>query len=128
IGNATPARRLEIVEQRIQPRECLWRARFVSASNQGFDRVVGKLREVSLAVGRAIQGKCVAHCRYGTQTLRADDLVDEYEMIFLDGREIDSLVQFFGQSFKQRPCERDEIAANGCGEPENRRAEPYTTI
>jgi len=92
IGNAGSARRLEIAEQRVEPRERLWRARFVTTPDQRFDCVVRQLREVGLAIGRAIQRECVTNCRYGAQTLLANDLVDEYEMIFLDGREIDGLV------------------------------------
>src|SRR4029077_15879668 len=111
VGNAIAAHRLEIGKQRVEPGQCLWRAGLVSAADQCFNRGIGKLRQIGFAVGGEVEGKVIAARGYGTKTLRADDLVDEHKVIFLDRREVDGLVQLLRQLLQERPRQRYEIAA-----------------
>ena len=70
------ARRLEVVEQILEPRQGLRRA-LLALADQRVDRSVVELGEVGLAVGGAVERERLADRRHRAQPLRADHLVDE---------------------------------------------------
>ena len=50
VGNAVAAHRLEIGKQRVEPGQCLWRARLVSATDQCFNGGIGELRQIGFVL------------------------------------------------------------------------------
>ena len=62
------------------------RARLVARCRSGARSRPRRVREIGLAVGGAVERKRLADRRHRAQPLRADDLVDEDQMIVLDRR------------------------------------------
>ena len=60
--------------------------------------------------------------------MRAHHLIDEDEMILLDGGEVDRLAQFLRQPQQERPWQRDEVGAGRCGKPQDRRPEAHAPV
>ena len=57
--------------------------------------------------------------------MRADDLVDEHQMVAAHRGEIDGLAQLVGQADQMRPRARDEIAGHRRRETQDRGPEPH---
>jgi hypothetical protein len=70
------------------------------------------LRQIGLAVGRAIQRERIADRRHRAQALRTYDLIDKDQMIFLDGREVDGFMKLVRKPFQKWPRLRNEVAAH----------------
>src|SRR5262249_43204683 len=60
--------------------------------------------------------------------LRTNDLVDEHEMILLDRRKVDRLVQFFGKLLQKGTRLRYEIATNGRRKTQDRGTQPHPAV
>jgi hypothetical protein len=128
IGDAVAPRRPEIGKQCVVARECFRRSRFIGATDQCLYGLVGELREIGLAIGRAVERERVTDGRDGAKPLRSDHLVDEDKVVLFHRGKIDSLVQFFRQAFKKWSCHRDEITAHRGREPQDRRPEPHAAV
>src|SRR5262249_33104229 len=125
VGNAVAARRLEVGQQRVETRQGFGCARRVRATDQCFNGGIGKLGQVGFSVRGAIKRKGIADRGYGAQALRTNDLVDEHEMILLDRRKVDRLVQFFGKLLQKGTRLRYEIATNGRRKTQDRGTQPH---
>src|SRR5262245_15654485 len=119
------ARGLELLEQIVQPRDGVCGAPLETRADEPRDRHLIELSEIGLAVGGAIERKGFAHRRHRAQPVRPDHLIDEDEMILLDGGEIDGLVELVGEPDQERTRQRHEIGARGGGKPQDGGAEAY---
>src|SRR5215471_10363531 len=128
VCNAIAARCLQVCQQSVKTGQCLGRARLVTTADQCLDGGIGKLRQIGFAVRSAIKRKGIANRRHGAQALRANDLVDEHEMIFLNSRKVDRLVQLFRKLLQERPRQRYEIAADGRRETKYCGTQPHAAV
>src|SRR5712691_3266614 len=123
-GDARFARGLELLEQIGEPDDGARRAALEAGADQAGDRHLVEPREIGLAVGRAGERKGLAHRRYRAQPLRPDHLVDEDQVILLDGGEVDGLVELVRRLDQERRRERDAVGARRGRKPQDGRPEP----
>src|SRR6185312_16385233 len=117
------AHRFELLEQIVEPRHRGCSSPLEARADQPRDRDLVELGEIGLAIRRAIERKGLANGRHGTQPMRPDDLVDENEMVFLYGREIDRLIELVREPDQKRARKRDEVGACRGRQPQNGRAQ-----
>src|SRR5262245_3423814 len=119
------ARGLELLEQFVEPGDGVRRAPLETRADQPRDRHLVELGEIGLAVGGAIERKRLADGRHRAQPVRPDHLIDEDEVILLDGGEIDGFVELVGEPDQERTRQGHEIGARGGGKPQDGGAEAH---
>ena len=85
-GDPGFAHGLKLAQQFVEPRNGVRRARLVAGADQAGHGGIVEPGEIGLAVGGAMQWKCLTDGRHRAQPLRADHLIDEHQMVFLDDR------------------------------------------
>ncbi len=118
----------EVAQKLVEPRQRALRAPLIACADQPRDRRILEFGEIGFAVGRAMQRKGLADGGHGAQPLRSGHLIDEHEVVLLDGRKIDGLLELVRELNEERPGDGHEVGARRGGEAENRRSEPHPSV